>query len=48
MMAIMEDNFLDADISALFRDLLLLRGGFAMQSEALSGIEAFCLQVRPP
>jgi hypothetical protein len=47
MMAIMEDNFLDADISTLFRDLLLLRGGFAMQSEALVGIEAI-LPANPP
>jgi hypothetical protein len=47
MMAIMEDNFLDADISALFRDLLLLRDDFAMQSEALVGIEAI-LPANPP
>ena len=44
--AIAEDNFLNAELSAMFRDLLLVRPGFSYGSYAMQGIVAAA--ARPP
>jgi hypothetical protein len=45
--AIVEDNFLNADLSAMFRDFLLVRPGFSYGSYTLEGIEAAVARIDP-
>jgi hypothetical protein len=47
MNAIVEDTFLDASLSAMFRDLLLVRPGFSYSSYALQGIERAAARIGP-
>src|SRR5207245_50717 len=45
--AIVEDKFLNADLSAMFRDFLMVRAPFSYGSYTLQGIEAAAVRIDP-